>query len=484
MKRLIASLTAASLALSLAACGGAASSSAAANNGGAASSTPAASSAKPTTVTVWHLQPEDSEETCMHQRLLRWAEKFNAENTDNITVEVAGAKSVDVILTTIATGSTPDIFMNYWNNAPAWSDKGALYDLTDFVNNDADWNKADFVDATWGLCTYNDHIYSIPYSMSTTFMVYRPDLLAEAGWDHFPANTEELLQCAMDCTKLDDAGNIVQMGLVPDYYWLDTILWPAAFGGTWMDGDTPDFTNKQQLEAYKFQSAILNKYGYDNVRRFVDSFGTPGTPEDALFKGKVAMRWLPDSALADMEEYGKDVEWAMAPMPYPEGVQGGQMLTCGVWEMNAHTENPEATWKVMASLTGEENMKFLAEGDHNHGTFMPRKSALNHVINDLDVSENTKKNATVLLNDNLTHFPMVSYIGEYLNIISTEMNEALMGNISVEDAAQKVRIRFPSWSADTAKPAARLRNPAGADRAFGQLLPSWPQGQNAKEAPY
>ena len=339
----------------------------------------------------------------------------------------------------IATGSTPDIFMNYWNNAPAWSDKGALYDLTDFVNNDADWNKADFVDATWGLCTYNDHIYSIPYSMSTTFMVYRPDLLAEAGWDHFPANTEELLQCAMDCTKLDDAGNIVQMGLVPDYYWLDTILWPAAFGGTWMDGDTPDFTNKQQLEAYKFQSAILNKYGYDNVRRFVDSFGTPGTPEDALFKGKVAMRWLPDSALADMEEYGKDVEWAMAPMPYPEGVQGGQMLTCGVWEMNAHTENPEATWKVMASLTGEENMKFLAEGDHNHGTFMPRKSALNHVINDLDVSENTKKNATVLLNDNLTHFPMVSYIGEYLNIISTEMNEALMGNISVEDAAQKVQ---------------------------------------------
>ena len=105
-------------------------------------------------------------------------------------------------------------------------------EYTDFVNNDADWNKADFVDATWGLCTYNDHIYSIPYSMSTTFMVYRPDLLAEAGWDHFPANTEELLQCAMDCTKLDDAGNIVQMGLVPDYYWLDTILWPAAFGGT------------------------------------------------------------------------------------------------------------------------------------------------------------------------------------------------------------------------------------------------------------
>ena len=80
----------------------------------------------------------------------------------------------------------------------------------------------------------------------------------------------------------------------------------------------------------------------------------------------------------------------------------------------------------MASLTGEENMKFLAEGDHNHGTFMPVRR-LNHVI-DLDVSENTsRRTRPVLLNDNLTHFPMVSYIGEYLNIISTEMNEALMG---------------------------------------------------------
>ena len=432
MKKIFAWFTAALMALSLAACGGSPSGT---TSGGGSE----ASGKDPVTVTVWHLQPEDSEETSMHQRLLTWAEKFNAENTDNITVEVAGAKSTDVILTTIATGSTPDSFMNYWNNAPSWSDKGALYDLTEFVNSDTEWDKSDFVDATWGLCTYNDKVYSIPYSMSTTFMVYRPDLLAEAGWDHFPATTEELLQCAFDCTKLDADGNIVQMGLIPDYYWLDTILWPAAFGATWTDGDKPDFVNDQQLAAYDFQCAILNKYGYENVRRFVDSFGTACTTEDPLFKGKVAMRWLPDSSLASMEEFGDGVEWAMAPMPYPENVQGAQMLTCGVWEMNARTENPEATWKVLASLTSEENMKYLAEGDHNNGTFMPRKSALNYLINDLDVSDYVKQNAEVLLNEQLTHFPMVSYIGEYLNIISAEMNEALMGNVSVQEAAEKVQ---------------------------------------------
>ncbi len=401
-------------------------------------SQPAEGEKEPVTVTVWHLDPEDTEETSTHQRMLRWAEKFNQENPD-INVEVAGAKSVDVILTTIASGATPDIFQNYWNNAATWSDKGALYDLTEFVNNDKEWDKSDFVEACWGLCTYKDKIYSVPQTMSTTFMAYRPDLLAEAGWDHFPKNTDELLQCAFDCTKVDDNGKLVQMGLVPDYYWLDTILWPAAFGATWMDGDEPNFNNERQLAAYDFQYSILNKYGYDEVRRFVDTFGAGATAEDPLFKDKVAMRWVPDAGMADMIKNGEGVDWEIAPMPYPADGEGAQMLTCGVWEVNSKTANPEATWRVLSSLTGEENMKFMAEGKHNNGAFMPRKSALNHVINELDVDAYVKKNAETLLNEKLTHFPMLSYIGEYLNVISAEMNEAMMGNISVKDAADKVQ---------------------------------------------
>ena len=105
-------------------------------------------------------------------------------------MEVSGAKSIDVILTTIAGGDTPDIFENNWNMAPSWADKGALLDLTDYVNNDTEWNKDDFFDAAWELCTYNDRIYSVPRLASTTVMTYRPDLLAEAGWDHFPKDTD------------------------------------------------------------------------------------------------------------------------------------------------------------------------------------------------------------------------------------------------------------------------------------------------------
>lgn len=444
MKKFVALTLSLAMAFTLAACGGASSSQAASTAG----SSETVSTAEPVTVTLWHLYPEDEEVTKPHQRLLAWAKEFNETNTDNITVEVSGAKTADVIMTTIASGSTPDIFQNYWNNAPTWADNGALYDMTEFVNSDTAWDKSDFLDTAWNLCTYNDRIYSIPLTASTTFVAYRPDILADCGWDHFPKTMEELAQCIRDCTKVDASGNITQMGMIPDYPWLDNVLWPAAFGASWNEGDAPNFNNDQIKAAYDFQKAIYDEYGYENIKRFQDTLGARATTEDPIFTGKLAMRWQGDSAIASMEEMGAGVDWEIAALPYPEGVEGGQMLTCGVWEMNAKTANAEATWKVMASLTGAENMAVMAEGDFGGGNFMPRKSALDHLINDLDVSDNVKANAKTLLNSELISFPMLKYTTEYLNIINTEMSLALSGDTTVEAAAASVQEQVEALAAE------------------------------------
>ena len=182
-KRLFALLLTLTMTLGmLTACGGGASSSAAGSTSGSAPAS-AAPSGEKTVVTVWHMYAEDEEVTKPHQRLLQWAENYNATNTDNIEVVVSGAKTADVIMTTIASGSTPDIFQNYWNNAPTWANNGALYDLTEFVNGgDAEWNKDDFIDAAWDVCTYEDKVYSIPFTYSSTFLFYNKDMLAEAGY--------------------------------------------------------------------------------------------------------------------------------------------------------------------------------------------------------------------------------------------------------------------------------------------------------------
>ena len=84
---------------------------------------------------------------------------------------------------------------------------------------------------------------------------------------------DELIQCIDDCTKVGADGSIEQMGLIPDYPWLDNVLWPVAFGAQFIDEETNTITfdSPEMLKAYQFQADIYSKYGYDNVKRFIDS---------------------------------------------------------------------------------------------------------------------------------------------------------------------------------------------------------------------
>ena len=83
---------------------------------------------------------------------------------------------------------------------------------------------------------------------------------------------------------------------------------------------------------YTSQADIYSKYGYDNVKRFIDSLGARATTEDPRFTGKLASRWQADSALASMVEAAKETgtNMGIAPMPAPaEGGEGQGMLSCG-----------------------------------------------------------------------------------------------------------------------------------------------------------
>ena len=72
------------------------------------------------------------------------------------------------------------------------------------------------------------------------------NMLAEAGWEEFPKTMDELIQCIDDCTKVGADGSIEQMGLIPDYPWLDNVLWPVAFGAQFIDEETNTITFDSQ----------------------------------------------------------------------------------------------------------------------------------------------------------------------------------------------------------------------------------------------
>lgn len=451
MKKALALILALALAMTVfAACGGGTSSStpaastpAASTNNTSNNNTPAAPSDEKTVVTVWTMHPEDTEPTKPFSRMVAWAEEFNATNEYNIEVQVSGAKTADIIQTTIAAGSSPDIFQNYWNNAPGWANSGALLDLTDYINDgDADWDKSDFVDSTWGLCTYDGHIYSVPMTISSTFLFYNKTMLADAGWTEFPKTMDELAQCIRDCTVVNADGSIEQMGLIPDYPWADDVLWPVAFGAQYDDGNGKiTFDSPEMIAAYQFQADIFNDYGYEEVKRFQETLGARATNEDPLFTGKIAIRWQGDSAIASMVQSAKETNTEMGIVEMPPvnaGDKPQSMLTAGVWEVNAKTENAEATMIVLKSLTSKETMAKFAEGDYNGGNFQPRKSALTSITEMDTAADETKQIAVMLRDGTLRGFPMSGYVGEYLAEIGNYMRDAVSGEVSVEEAAKAV----------------------------------------------
>lgn len=431
----------------LAACGGGASSGAAPEQTGSSQPAASGSTAQPaatgekTKVTVWHLWAEDSFDTAHHQRLVAWADKFNAEHED-IEVEVSGAKTADVIYTTVAAGGTPDIFMNYWNNAPSWSANGALYDLTEYVNNDADFNKDDFMPNAWDLATYQDTIFSIPNTFSSTFLFYREDMLREAGWEEFPKTMEELAQCIDDLTIQEADGTITQMGMIPDFPWIDVVLTGTTYGAPFIDEatNTVTFDDARMQASIQFQADIYEKYGYDNIKRFQETLGARSSAEDPILTGKLAMRWNSENLVAPLEEFGPDVEWNVIGFPAPAdqpNLNAG-MFTGNVWCMNAKTANPDAAWTVLSSLTSAENMKEMAKGEYDNGMFYARSSAISALRDEHDVNDKTKAIADMMLDKDLVAFPMVAYVNEYLAACSREMEEAFIGEKTVEEATAAV----------------------------------------------
>lgn len=413
------------------------------SNSGSNPSATSPNAKEPVTITIWHTRPESDEPTSNHQRFLAWADNYNSTNTDNIKVEIVGSKKDDAILTAIASGTTPDIFMGLWNTTSTWAANGALLNLTDYINNDAAFEKDDFASVGWDQATFDGGIYGVPFIMNTTLLYYRMDLLKEAGYDAPPKTIEELKDMAINLTKYDDKGNITQAGFMPNHPWLDNVCWPVMTGADWIDTTTNKITfdSPEIKEAYQWQADICKEIGYDKTLAFKEGFGTRDTAEDPVITGKVAMMFYSELKLPAMQNLGKDIEWGVVALPYGSnaGNEKEIMLTTNQFKINANTANPDAAWKVLSDLCGKESYTSFAEGEFGEGAFYGRKSAVQAVKDVPNISDQMIQVADIMLSGTGRGFPNSAYVNEYLTIINEQMSLTLSGDLTVEEGVKEVQ---------------------------------------------
>lgn len=404
---------------------------------------PAADSAKKegekVTLKLWHLYPERNEPDTQHAIIKKMAAEFEKKNP-NVKVEVLGNQSADKVLTAITSGQGPDVFLNLWPNISTWSDKGALLDLTDLTK-DADFDAEDILKGAWERAIYKGKKYGVPYNAVSSELFYNKDMLKEAGYDKAPKTIEELIEMNDKITKKDAKGNLTQLGFLPDYPWLDNVLWPVSFGADWIDEKTNKITfdTPEMRAAYQWQADIYKKYGADNLQKYKSGFGDDA--QNPFVSGKLAMTFFPEEMIHLIQKYNPKLNYGVATIPYPKNkpeLKGSMFITSTVWNISSKTKNKDESWKLLKFIASKDTMQNIWMAD-TKGTsgLLSRKSVLNNLPD--TTPKELKEVAKMLQGDNVKGFPMLSYINEYLTIINDEMQLTLTGKQTVEEATKKVQ---------------------------------------------
>jgi ABC-type glycerol-3-phosphate transport system substrate-binding protein len=308
-----------------------------------------------------------------HDNLVKTAAEYVKKTGNNVVVEeIAREAYFDKLTTTfIGGGSDYDAayIMSDW--PPAWVKAKALKDLDTFINDpkiaspDLDIKK---FEPAINVFKIEGKFYAFPSEGDTAWLWYRKDLL-EAKGIKVPETWEEYLAAANALNNPPEVYGTV-IGAKPDEALWDFMYYLFGFGGTILDANfKPVINNEAGVKALTFYSELLTKekvvppdvatYGYNEILT-------------TLQEGKSAMgiQWMAATqTLTDCAQSPKVCKDGQPLLGYTltPGIKGadGKIIrnTGGSqwgWGIPTGAKNPEAAYKFIEWLTGQEGATLWA----------------------------------------------------------------------------------------------------------------------------
>jgi multiple sugar transport system substrate-binding protein len=312
---------------------------------------------------------------------------FQRENPD-IKVElqrIGWRDAQNQFLREAAVGGGPDVV----HSAQVWvkemGQAGAALALDDLIKADPPPNGfADFVaqDLAKGA---DGKIYGLPWTTDTWAMVYRSDLLKEAGIDKLPTTWEELRQASEAVYKKTGkagfgfpAGSSASGAIwfLANFYWWShgKALIIQKSDGSYAVGVTP----ADVAEAMRYFKSYMDQ-GDNPKSNLAASDAHDPSILRALVSGNQAMAAMPPNtyqqvlqAYADANP-GKPAPFVSSPFPHPDGTKssmiGGRMLV-----INANTKHPKEAWKFVRFMASQQVF-----ADYYRTQFPAQKTLLKNV---------------------------------------------------------------------------------------------------------
>ena len=259
-----------------------------------------------------------------------------------------------------AGGQQFDVVMIGLYEAPQFGENGSLADLTPFASKDSAYQIDDIIPSVRSGLSVDDKLYASPFYAESSFLMYRKDLLKQAGAE-MPANPtwDQVADIARKVDSSDTAG----ICLRGKPGWGDlgaaftTVL--NTFGGTWWSANDDGSVGEAQVtqpefkEALTFYTGLVNEVGED------DAANASFNECLAQYRdGKVAM-WYDATVAAGLLEAddspvkGKN---GYAPAPVKETDASGWLWAWSL-AIPASTQKQDLAWKYISFATGPDYIK-------------------------------------------------------------------------------------------------------------------------------
>lgn len=291
---------------------------------------------------------------------------YNASQ-DKVFVKFLSTGQIEQKLLLATSGGNPPDIAGFW----AWrlytyADMGALEPLNGLIARDG-FDMDRYLPVIREQCEYHGFVWGLPSTPATLALHYNTAMFREAGLDpnRPPRTIAELDEYAEKLTKIDQHGEITQLGFSPTEpgWWNER--WSYWFGGRLIseDGTRILTDSPENVAAFNWVQSYPKKYGFKTLQVFQSAGGQFSSAQNLFISGKVAMElqgvWMANF----VEKYNPDLEWAVAPFPSsrPE-LQNVTICEADVLVIPRGARHKEEAWDFIKFVQRQENMERLCLG--------------------------------------------------------------------------------------------------------------------------
>jgi multiple sugar transport system substrate-binding protein len=326
--------------------------------------------------------------------------------------------------TSLAGGSGPDIF---WMNGPnfhQYASSGLIKDIQPLIDADS-LDTSVYTQALVDLYTYEDNLYGLPYFLDSIGLFYNKKMFDDAGIP-YPDDTWDWAKVEEVGAKLTDKekgiyGYIASSANQAGYY---NLIHQAGGFIISEDKTKSGFASPEAQSALQWTKDLMDKGISPSAQAQIE------TKVNQIFgSGKAAM--LPNisvNAPVLHEMLGDDLGVAVLP----KGKEKASIIHGLSWAMNAKTKHEELAWELQKVLSGEEAGKFMAESGFSIPAYKGTEEAWLESIPSLDLK---------VFVDSLEFgvpYPVSKNTAEWQDVENKEIQDALLGKKSIEDATKKL----------------------------------------------